>query len=127
MINKILGRQSSQLGGWDLEHLNLSLNRLGCGGFAAITHQLLTNLDFDNLTLNVSYNEIEEVRLLLVLDASTDRIFNVTNLVLDGNIFQQKSYIKISNLLSRAHMLTELSLVKCQLGNEGLTQTFDAI
>ena len=88
MINKILGRKSSQLGGWDLRHLNLSSNKLGCGGFAAITHQLLTNLDYDKLTLNVSYNEIEEVRLLLALDANTDRIFNVTNLIMDGNIFQ---------------------------------------
>ena len=43
--------------------------------------------DFDNLTLNVGFNEIEEVRLLMVLDSNSDYVFNVSNLILDGNIF----------------------------------------
>ena len=55
-INRILGRRCKDFGGVDLEHLDLANNKLGNGGFAAITHHLITNEDYDTLTLNLSNN-----------------------------------------------------------------------
>ena len=67
------------------------------------------------------------MRLLVPLDAGSDRLFNITNLIMDGNIFRPVTYPKLASLLSRGLMLTNLSLNRCKLGNEGLALTFDAI
>ena len=126
-INRILGRRCKDFGGVDLKHLDLANNKLGNGGFAAITHHLITNEDYDTLTLNISNNEIDEVRLFVPLDAGSDLLLNITNLILDGNIFRPVTFPKLASLLSRGHILTNLSLNRCKLGNEGLAFTFDAI
>ena len=99
-------------------------NKLGSGGFAAITHQLILK-ECEELTLNVSNNGIEEVRLLVAFDA--DRVFGVSNLILDGNIFIPRSYYKLAALLAHAQVMQRVSFSKCNLGDEGFSVTFEAL
>ena len=126
VISRMFTRQCQQRGGQELEHLNLSNNKLGSGGFAAITHQLIVN-DYEELTLDVSYNEIKEVRLLVALDIASDRAFNVSSLILDGNTFRTRTYYKLAALLAHASMMSSVSLSKCKLGDDGLLITFEAL
>lgn len=74
-------------GGVQLQNLNLARNKLGSSGFAAIVHVLLHPKSFLD-RLNVSFNEISDVRLLLNSEALYDCIFQVQHLELDGNVFK---------------------------------------
>ena len=77
------------------------------------------------MTLNVANNGIDEVRLLVAFDA--DRIFGVSNLILDGNIFIPRTYYKLAALLAHAQVMKRVSFSKCNLGDEGFNVTFEAL
>ena len=126
VVSRILSRKCYLRGGQDIEYLNLANNKLGSGGFAAITQQLIVN-NYENLTLNVAYNGIEEIHLLVAFNANADLIFDVTNLNLEGNVIRPRYFYKLATLLSHATMLTRLNLNKCKLGDEGLQITFSAL
>ena len=87
-ITRILARKPHLKGGQEILHLNISNNKLGSGGLATIVQYLITDDSHEDLTLNVGYNGIEEIRLLTAIDSSSDKIFNVKNLILDGNLFR---------------------------------------
>jgi hypothetical protein len=57
-----------------LQNLNLAHNKLGNSGFAAIVHVLLHPQSFLG-RLNVSYNEISDVKLLSHADSLYEYIF----------------------------------------------------
>lgn len=127
LINRILARKCRKRGGQDLEYLNLANNNLGQDGFAAITHQLILSDCYERLTLNVANNCIEEIRLLIPIDSNSERIFNVSNLTLDGNLFKSTTLHKLASLLQSASLMTRVSFKSCGLGDEGLSVTFEAM
>ena len=121
----MIARRMCQRGGEDIRVLNLYRNSLGDAGFGAINQELLQP-ESSLKTLNVGYNNIEEIRLYTALETgSLDKVYSVINLVLEGNQFKTTQLLKLSTLLSVANTLTYVSLKNCQLGNEGLIYTFE--
>ena len=116
-----------QRGGEDIRVLNLYRNSLGDAGFGAINQELLQP-ESSLQTLNVGYNNIEEIRLHTALDTGAlDKVYSVINLILEGNQFKTTQLLKLSTLLSIANTLTYVSLKNCQLGNDGLIYTFEQL
>ena len=101
-------------------------NKLGDLGFAAINHELLKQ-EVAVETLNMGYNNIKEIRLYVPLEVGSDRIYSVTNLYLDGNIFKSYTKHKLAGLLTQAAPLTMISFVKCKLEDDGLIIMFEAL
>ena len=101
-------------------------NKLGDLGFAAINHELLKP-DVYIETLNVAYNGIKEIRLYVPLEVGSDRIYSVSNLYLDGNVFKSYTKHKLAGLLTQAAPLTSISFMKCKLEDDGLIIMFEAI
>lgn len=126
IIASILARRCTKARGSDLEFLNLANNRLQSGGFSEITHQL-TICEYGDLNLNVANNEIDEILLLVAFNPNADRVFRVSNLTLDGNEFVSRTYHKLAALLYHAINLTKISFVRCELGDDGLQITFEAL
>ena len=60
------------------------------------------------------------------MEAVTERIFACENLILDGNVFKQKSHVKLATLISNANPLLSLSIARCQLEDHGLELIFEA-
>jgi Ran GTPase-activating protein (RanGAP) involved in mRNA processing and transport len=73
-IARIIMRRVVSRGGMQLQNLNLAHNKLGNSGFAAIVHVLLHPQSFLG-RLNVSYNEISDVKLLSHADSLYEYIF----------------------------------------------------
>ena len=57
-ISRIISRGMNRKGGSEIQVLNLSYNKLGDMGFAAITHELL-NPDTFIETLNIGFNGMQ--------------------------------------------------------------------
>ena len=83
-ISKLIARGMNRKGGDDLKLLNLSHNKLGDFGCAAIINELLQPGAFIE-TLNLSCNQMEEIKFTVALEPGTERIFAVTNFNLDEN------------------------------------------
>lgn len=125
-IAKILSRRMIVHGGEDLREINLFNNRLGDSGFSAINNELLHPESFIE-TLNIGQNHIEEIRINLPLDFSSNRIYSVTNLVLDGNEFKAWHIRRLAILLAHATPLSNLSMKNCKLQDHGLVTTFEEL
>jgi len=125
-IAKIIGRHISKKGGVDIESINLSHNKLGDGGFCAINLELLTP-DSDLESLNVAYNSITNIKLGIVLEAVSEKTYAVKSLRLDGNTFKNTTHHRLANLLNNARKLSKISMAGCQLEDEGLVITFEAL
>ena len=97
-ISKMINRGMNRKGGEEIKTLNLSYNKLGDLGCAAIITELLKTNTFIE-TLNLGYNQLEEIKLHVTLEPGTERIFAATNLTLDGNRIKANSYHKLSTLL----------------------------
>ena len=101
-IARIIMRKIVPRGGVQILNLNVAYNKLGNLGFGAIVHVLLHPEGFLE-RLNVGYNGIDDVRLLMSIETLYDRIFLVQYLILDGNPFKTWSYNKLSTLLGQAN------------------------
>jgi len=75
----------------------------------------------------VAYNSITNIKLGIVLEAVSEKTYAVRNLRLDGNTFKNTTHHRLASLLNNARKLSKISLTGCQLEDEGLVITFEAL
>ena len=56
-----------------------------------------------------------------------DKVFTVTNLTLNGNMFKIAAHKQLASLFAKAAPLEELNMRACGLENEGLVTTFEVL
>ena len=125
-IARILSRKCLSRGGRDLNDLNLSQNKIQDAGLTFIVHELLQHGN-ELETLNLAYNEIIDLKMPYNLEMIYDKNFAVTNLNLNGNKFRIAAHKQFASLFLLAGPLTQLSMKACNLENEGLITTFEAL